>query len=123
MMGCIAAALAAAACTSRGEAEAGLGSEAARSGKLRMAPGPLMLRAATSWARAAISGVGKVPSQILDFFLGSRISDTHFPQARIRTPRYSGCRLASGARLEFGFVGDEEVVEDDDEDDDDDDID
>jgi hypothetical protein len=26
-----------------------------------------------------------------DFFRGSRISDTHFPHARIRTPRYDGC--------------------------------
>ncbi|CAH9101947.1 unnamed protein product [Cuscuta epithymum] len=47
--------------------------------------------AATSWARAAISGVAKVPSQMRDFFLGSRISDTHFPHARIRTPTYDGC--------------------------------
>lgn len=46
-----------------------------------------MLRAATSCARAAISGVGNVPSHILDFFRGSRISDTHLPQFLIRTPR------------------------------------
>ncbi|KAJ0826102.1 hypothetical protein HanRHA438_Chr17g0810501 [Helianthus annuus] len=49
-----------------------------------------MATAATSWARAAISGVSKVPSHILDFFFGSRISDTHFPQLRLRTPRYTG---------------------------------
>ncbi|CAA6666028.1 unnamed protein product [Spirodela intermedia] len=46
-----------------------------------------MLSAATSCARAAISGVGKVPSQIRDFLRGSRISETHFPQLRILTPR------------------------------------
>ena len=50
-----------------------------------------MARAAASWARAAISGVEKVPSQILDFFLGSLISETHLPQWRMRTPRYVGC--------------------------------
>ncbi|CAA7397352.1 unnamed protein product [Spirodela intermedia] len=52
-----------------------------------MALEPLMLSAATSWARAAISGEGKVPSQMRDFFRGSRISDTHLPQFLIRTPR------------------------------------
>lgn len=50
-----------------------------------------MASAATSCARAAISAVGYVPSHILDFFLGSRISHTHFPQFRFRTPRYVGC--------------------------------
>lgn len=80
------AAFAAAAWTSRGEEEAGRGKEEASSGKLRMAELPLMLKAATSWARAAISGVEKVPSQIRDFLRGSRISDTHLPQVRIRTP-------------------------------------
>lgn len=54
-----------------------------------------MLSAAASCARAAISAVGKVPSQIRDFFRGSRISDTHFPQFRIRTPRYTRCRFES----------------------------
>jgi hypothetical protein len=58
-----------------------------------MAELPLMLKAATSWARAAISGVEKVPSQIRFFFLGSRISDTHFPHVRIRTPLNTGCLL------------------------------
>ncbi|KAM7490433.1 hypothetical protein LguiA_033354 [Lonicera macranthoides] len=61
-----------------------------------------MLRAATSCARAAISGVVKVPSQIRDFFLGSRISDTHLPQFLIRTPRYTGCLLCS--RILFMFL-------------------
>lgn len=82
----IEAALEAAAWTSRGELEAGRGSDPASSGKLRMAELPLMLKAATSWARAAISAVEKVPSQIRFFFLGSRISDTHLPHVRIRTP-------------------------------------
>ncbi len=81
------AALAAAAWTSRGASEAGRGRELTSSGKLRMAELPLMLKAATSWARAAISGVGKVPSQMRDFLRGSRISETHLPQFRMRTPR------------------------------------
>lgn len=85
-----AAALAAATWISLGELVAGRGSSAANSGKLRKAELPLMVRAATSCARAAISGVGKVPSQILDFFLGSLISDTHLPHWRMRTPLYVG---------------------------------
>ncbi|RYQ87418.1 hypothetical protein Ahy_B09g094933 [Arachis hypogaea] len=51
-----------------------------------MADWPLMHKAATSCALAAISGVAKVPSQILDFLRGSRISETHLPQLRLRTP-------------------------------------
>ena len=103
--GSMCAAFAAAAWTSRGASEAGRGSELAKWGKLRMAAGPLMLRAATSCALAAISGVGNVPSHIRDFFLGSRISDTHFPQFRIRTPRYKGCLLESPPpRMRFIFL-------------------
>ena len=83
----MAAARAAAACTSRGAAEAGRGRDAAISGKLSTAAGPLTTSAAASCARAAISAVGKEPSQMRDFLRGSRISDTHFPHARIRTPR------------------------------------
>lgn len=83
----MAAAFAAAAWTSRGLRDDGRGSDPASSGKLSIADVPLMLRAATSWARAAISGDGKVPSQMRDFFRGSRISETHLPQLRIRTPR------------------------------------
>lgn len=52
-----------------------------------------MARAATSWARAAISAVENVPSHILDFFRGSRISDTHLPQFLNRTPLYVGWSL------------------------------
>lgn len=83
----IAAALAAAAWISRGSKDSGRGSKAESWGKLRTAELPLMLIAATSWARAAISGVENVPSQMRDFLRGSRISDTHLPQFRIRTPR------------------------------------
>nr|GMD41442.1 hypothetical protein CR513_28042 [Ipomoea batatas] len=80
---------------SRGLSESGRGKIPARSGKFSIAELPFMLSAATSCARAAISGVGKVPSQMRDFFLGSLISDTHFPQLRILTPRYTGCLLLS----------------------------
>jgi hypothetical protein len=86
-----AAAWAAAAWMSAGEVDAGRGSSCAWPGKLRCAARPLMASAATSWARAAISAVGNVPNQMRDFFRGSRISDTHFPQLRRRTPRYDGC--------------------------------
>ena len=99
--GSMCAAFAAAAWTSRAAREAGRGREFARWGKFRMAAEPLMLRAATSCALAAISGVGNVPSHIRDFFRGSRISDTHFPQFRIRTPRYTGCLLESRMRFIF----------------------
>lgn len=95
--------------------EAGRGNWWASSGKLRMAEVPLMVRAATSWARAAISGVEKVPSQIRLFFRGSRISETHFPHALIRTPRKTGCLLlllfSLGRLSRFRFdstTGDEE---------------
>lgn len=76
----------AAVCMSRGEHVRGLGRREAMCGKLRMADLPLMERAATSWARAAISGVAKVPSHMRDFLRGSRISDTHLPQLLILTP-------------------------------------
>uniref|UniRef100_A0A8R7QPR0 Uncharacterized protein n=1 Tax=Triticum urartu TaxID=4572 RepID=A0A8R7QPR0_TRIUA len=58
-----------------------------------------MARAATSCARAAISAVAKVPSQMRDFLRGSRISDTHLPQLRMRTPRYVGCRPSLRGRF------------------------
>ena len=98
----ILAAFAAAAWTSRGAREAGRGRECTRSGKLRMAEEPLMLRAATSCALAAISGVENVPSHMRDFLRGSLISDTHLPQFRILTPRYTGCLLES--RMRFAVV-------------------
>ncbi|KAL7150774.1 hypothetical protein ABFS83_05G135900 [Erythranthe nasuta] len=106
----IAAAFEAAAWTSRGLRETGRGRAAASSGKLSVAEAPLMLRAATSCARAAISGVGKVPSHMRDFLRGSRISETHLPQLRIRTPRYTGCLLllavAVLSRILFIFLPD-----------------
>ncbi|RYR20830.1 hypothetical protein Ahy_A03g014458 [Arachis hypogaea] len=58
-----------------------------------MAEEPLMARAATSWARAAMSGVAKVPSQMRFFLRGSLISETHLPHALILTPLYTGCLL------------------------------
>uniref|UniRef100_A0A8R7TLH2 Uncharacterized protein n=1 Tax=Triticum urartu TaxID=4572 RepID=A0A8R7TLH2_TRIUA len=76
----------AAAWTSLGAALAGRGSRCARSGKLRCAARLLMASVATSCARAAISAVAKVPSQMRDFLRGSLISDTHLPQLRMRTP-------------------------------------
>ncbi|CAA7402506.1 unnamed protein product [Spirodela intermedia] len=78
---------------SRGIEEEGRGRMSIKSGKLRSALRPLRQRAPTSYARAAISAVGKEPSQILDFFRGSLISDTHFPHRRFLTPRYTGCRV------------------------------
>lgn len=54
----MAAAFAAAAWTSRGLSDAGRGSDPASSGKFNIADVPLMLKAATSCARAAIFGEG-----------------------------------------------------------------
>jgi hypothetical protein len=111
-----AAARAAAACTSLGAAVAGRGSRRARPGKLRCASrAPLMASAATSCARAAISAVAKVPSQMRDFLRGSLISDTHLPQLRMRTPRYVGCRPPS---LRARFFGDDDEEEEEEEDED-----
>lgn len=42
-----------------------------------------------------------MPSQMRDFFRGSRISDTHFPQDLIRTPRYNGCLFGSFDLMRF----------------------
>ncbi|KAK2976873.1 hypothetical protein RJ640_012000 [Escallonia rubra] len=68
---------------------AGRGKLLASSGKFSLASCPLKCNAAASYAVAAISGVSKVPSQIRVFVPGSRISDTHFPHFRLRTPRYA----------------------------------
>ncbi|KAJ0865506.1 hypothetical protein HanRHA438_Chr12g0541251 [Helianthus annuus] len=81
---------------SRGETDSGRGNKSLSSGKLSVAAFPLMDNAATSCALAAISGVEKLPSHIRDFFRGCRISDTHLPQRRIRTPRYAGERFLPG---------------------------
>jgi hypothetical protein len=50
-----------------------------------------------------------VPSQTRDFLRGSVISDTHFPHARIRTPRYDGAAVVaaadvSGSRARFRLL-------------------
>ncbi|KAK3447262.1 hypothetical protein EUGRSUZ_A02833 [Eucalyptus grandis] len=99
------AALAAAFCMSLVLGDAGTGSRHAESAKLRQADWPLSASAATSCALAAMSAVGKVPSQILDFFLGSRTSQTHFPESRSRTPRYTGWRVSRNFFLPAGFFG------------------
>ena len=80
-------------CTSPAEDDLARGRRQAESGKLREAEWPLSARAATSCALAAISGVGKVPSHILDFLLGSRTSLTHLFSFLWRTPLYIGCRV------------------------------
>lgn len=84
----------AATCMSSAEDDLGRGRRQAESGKLREAKRPLSARAATSWALAAISGVGKVPSHILDFLRGSRTSHTHLFPFLCRTPLYIGCRVS-----------------------------
>ncbi|CAI5973486.1 unnamed protein product [Closterium sp. NIES-65] len=58
------------------------------SGKFVNAQGPRSFTAARSCARAASSGQVSVPSHTREFFLGNRISATHFLQCRCRTPRY-----------------------------------
>ncbi|KAL5727725.1 hypothetical protein ACHQM5_000885 [Ranunculus cassubicifolius] len=82
----MAAAARAAVRISEGEADARIGYAATDSGKLRLTSLPFKASAATSYAVAAISGVGNVPSQIRVVLRGSRISDTHFP-LRHRIPR------------------------------------
>lgn len=56
-------------------------------GKLVRAFGPHMSLAASSYALAASSAVSKVPSHILVFNKGWRISETQEPQCLWRTPR------------------------------------
>ncbi|KAK9167720.1 hypothetical protein Scep_002911 [Stephania cephalantha] len=63
-----------------------LGNMFTDSGKLSLALRPRKCSAAKSYAVAAISGVSKLPSQILVFFPGSLISDTHFPHFLFLTP-------------------------------------
>ncbi|CAL9184309.1 unnamed protein product [Musa hybrid cultivar] len=83
----LAAASSAAARMSSGSELRGRGSCSADSGKLSCASRPLSRSAATSCATAAISADSKLPSQILLFFPGSLISDTHFPHFLFLTPR------------------------------------
>nr|KYP32158.1 hypothetical protein KK1_047214 [Cajanus cajan] len=61
------------------EDELTIGRKESEFGKFNMAEVPLITRAPTSCALAAISGVGYVPNQILDVFFGSLSSHTHFP--------------------------------------------
>nr|KYP74918.1 hypothetical protein KK1_007614 [Cajanus cajan] len=86
-------------------AVAGTGNRHAESAKLRQADLPRSAIAATSCARAAISAVGKVPSQILVFLLGSRTSHTHLPESLLLTPRYTGCRVSRNFFLPARFLG------------------
>lgn len=83
-----AAAAAAAFCTARGDVQRGR-SDGGESGKLSGADGPRRQTTAASYALAAISAVGNDPSQIRVRLFGSRISETHFPHVRIRTPLYT----------------------------------
>nr|KYP55587.1 hypothetical protein KK1_001803 [Cajanus cajan] len=86
--------------------DAGSGSRQAESAKLRHANLPRSASAATSCARAAISGVGYVPSQILvDLSLGTRTSHTHLLLFLRRTPRYTGCLVSLKIRRPARFLG------------------
>jgi hypothetical protein len=51
----------------------------AASGKFKEADSPLRAKAATSYALAAMSGQGQVPSHIRDFLFGCLSSQTHLP--------------------------------------------
>ncbi|KAI5444600.1 hypothetical protein KIW84_013023 [Lathyrus oleraceus] len=99
------AACAAAFCISFVAVVAGTGSRHAESAKLRQALRPLNANAATSWARAAISAVGKVPNQILVFLLGSLISHTHLSKFLLLTPLNTGWRVSLNFFLPARFFG------------------
>ncbi|KAK8454700.1 hypothetical protein SEVIR_4G016350v4 [Setaria viridis] len=78
----------------------------AESAKLRQAARPRRASAATSCARAAASAVAKVPSQMRDFLLGSRTSQTQRPAGpRRRTPRYTGWRVSRNLVRPAGRLG------------------
>ncbi|KAG6634141.1 hypothetical protein CIPAW_12G098700 [Carya illinoinensis] len=85
--------------------ELGVGNSHSESAKLRHADLPLSAKAATSCARAAISGVGYVPSHILEVLLGSRTSQTHLFLFLLLTPRYTGCRVSLNILLPARFLG------------------
>ncbi|RZR70994.1 hypothetical protein BHM03_00002854 [Ensete ventricosum] len=88
------------------EKEGGTRRRHAESAKLRQAERPRSIIAATSCARAAISAVGNVPSQILVFLLGSRTSQTHRPAAPLRrTPLYTGWRVSRNLVRPAGRFG------------------
>ncbi|CAD6342980.1 unnamed protein product [Miscanthus lutarioriparius] len=79
------------------------------SAKLRQAARPVSAMAAASCARAASSGVAKVPSQSLEPRRpGTRSSHTHRPapaRPRRRTPRNTGCRVSRNLVRPAGFLG------------------
>ncbi|KAM4118086.1 hypothetical protein ACB094_02G173900 [Castanea mollissima] len=83
----------------------GIGSRHFESAKFRHPDWPRSAITATSCARAAISAVGKVPSQILDFLFGSRISQTHFCAFFLLTPRYTGCLVSLNFFLPSRLLG------------------
>jgi hypothetical protein len=58
---------------------------------------------AASKAAAAMAAVAKEPSQMRLFLPGSRISDTHFPHRRRRTPLYPAPQHAPA--LAFSIAG------------------
>ncbi|CAA7404388.1 unnamed protein product [Spirodela intermedia] len=92
------------------------GSSHSESGKLRTAERPRRASAATSWARAAISGVGKVPSQWRFSLRGSLTSQTHLPPLRSLTPRYTGWRVSLNFFLparRFSVLPDDDDGDDD----------
>ena len=105
------AAARAATCMSPAEDDLARGRRDAESGKLSAAKLPLNARAATSCALAAISGVEKVPSHILDLVLGSRTSHTHLLPFLWRTPLYTGWRVSRNFFLPAFRLctGDEEI--------------
>ncbi|CAA7399826.1 unnamed protein product [Spirodela intermedia] len=77
---------------SAAEADVGrAGSRQAESAKFRQAERPRRAIAATS--------------QMRDFFLGSRTSQTHLPPLRRRTPLYTGWRVSVNLVLPAGRFG------------------
>jgi len=79
---------------------------------LVVAPGPRSLRAAASYARAACSGVSKVPSHTRAFLTGSRISAAYRPHGRFRTPRSLGCSAAAASNTPLPLLpaGDDDLL-------------
>ncbi|KAK8634138.1 hypothetical protein V6N13_014967 [Hibiscus sabdariffa] len=79
--------------TSHGAKDTGRGDESVNLWKLRIFEFPLMLKATTSCARAAISGVGKVSSPMCDILRGSQISNTHLPNFTFRQCDKCACSI------------------------------
>ncbi|KAJ6719615.1 hypothetical protein OIU79_007292 [Salix purpurea] len=85
--------------------ETGTGNLKRESAKLKASDLPLSAKAATSWARAAISAVGYVPNHIRDFLFGSRISHTHLLPFRFLVPLKTGCRVSLNILRPARFFG------------------